>query len=154
MKLLEADPIIGRPLPAQAPQGRTQSEHEELPAIGQNARSSKVDDGTAGLAEPATFQVRWTVEAAAERFGRAIQALNRIVAKQISGSFHGFVRDRSSAAGRAKGSPPCPTTTQPPLAALRSAALNRLPLPPGRDSTMAALMRQFGLRFTPAANRA
>jgi hypothetical protein len=40
VELLEVDHIIGVPLPAR---GRTQSEHEELLAVGLHARSSKVD---------------------------------------------------------------------------------------------------------------
>jgi hypothetical protein len=74
---------MGAPPPTRAPQGRTQLEHEELLVAGRHPRSSKVDVRTDGLAEPAVFQVRWTVGAIAVRFGRAIHALNRSEAKRL-----------------------------------------------------------------------
>jgi hypothetical protein len=52
-------------------------------AIGQHAFSSKVDVRTDGLAGPALFQARWTIEAVAG-LGRAIHALNPGAAKRIS----------------------------------------------------------------------
>jgi hypothetical protein len=54
--------------------GRTQSEHEDLLAAGERPLSSKVNVRTDSLAESAVFQVRWTIEAIAVRFGRAIHA--------------------------------------------------------------------------------
>jgi hypothetical protein len=86
VELLVAAAIIGRPL--QAPHGRTQSEHEELRAIDQHARSSKVDIRTDVPAEPAVFQARRTVEAITVPFGSAIHAPNSPEAKRIWRSFH------------------------------------------------------------------
>jgi hypothetical protein len=58
-------------------------EHDDQLAVGHHLLSSKVDVRTDVLAEPAIFQVRWTVEAITMRFGSAIHALNRSEAKRI-----------------------------------------------------------------------
>jgi hypothetical protein len=75
MELLEA----GRHYRREPHRGRTGSEPEELLVL-----SSQIDARTEGVAGPAVFQARWTVEAIAAGFVRAIHALKHPEAKRIS----------------------------------------------------------------------